>query len=154
MLTRKDALLETTLLHRTCALFLLAVATTLTTCGQYGSAHTELQVGSILPLTGDVASYGIAARRGADLAIDEINSSGGVGGRPMKVLYEDDQGQAAKAIAALEKLVSVNKVPLVMGSAASSVTLALCPIANRDKVVLITPISSSKELTGRCGSAA
>lgn len=111
---------------------------------------TAIRVGAIFPLTGDIASYGKAAKRGIDLGVELINARGGLGGRPVQVIYEDDQGQASKAVAAMQKLVSVDKVPLVMGSAASSVTLALCPIANREKVVLITPISSSKELTQKC----
>ena len=69
----------------------------------------------------------------------------------MEIIYEDDNGKAANAVSAMEKLISVNKVPLVLGSAGSSVTLAMCPIANREKVVLITPISSSKELTEKGG---
>jgi len=108
---------------------------------------STIVLGSILPLTGDVASYGRAAQRGIDLAVEEINAKGGIKGRKIKVIYEDDQGKSAPAIAAMQKLVSVDKVPLVFGSAASSVSVALCPIANREKGVLISPISSSKELT-------
>lgn len=109
--------------------------------------ENPLVLGSILPLTGDVASYGKAAQRGIDLAVEEINAKGGINERKIKVIYEDDQGRSAPAIAAMQKLVSVDKVPLVFGSAASSVSVSLCPVANREKVVLITPISSSKELT-------
>jgi branched-chain amino acid transport system substrate-binding protein len=116
-----------------------------------GQGSTAIQLGAVFPLTGDIASYGIAAKRGIDLAVDEINSRGGVNGRKIQVIYEDDQGQATKAVAAIQKLVSVNKVPVVMGSAASSVTLAMCPIANREKVILISPISSSSDLTKQGG---
>ena len=112
----------------------------------------RLVVGATLPLTGDLASYGIAANRGVSLAFEQINARGGVRGRKIEVIVEDDQDQAAKAIAAVQKLISVNKVPLVIGSANSSVTLALCPIANREKVILISPISSSAKLTQHGGS--
>lgn len=118
---------------------------------QSSAATPPLKLGAVLPLTGDVASYGRAAQNGIDLAVSEINARGGVNGKPIQVVYEDDQGQASRAISAMEKLVSIDKVPLIMGSAASSVTLAMCPVANRNKVVLITPISSSQELTGNCG---
>lgn len=110
-----------------------------------------VRIGAVLPLTGDTASYGQAAKKGIDLAVAEINANGGLGGRPVEVIYEDDQGKAATAVSAMEKLISVNKVPVVMGSAGSSVTLAMCPTANREKVVLISPISSSKELTEKGG---
>ncbi len=112
-----------------------------------GTQSNRIVLGSILPLTGDVASYGIAAKRGIDLSLDEVNARGGVKGKRIEVIYEDDQGKSAPAISAMQKLVSVNKVPLVFGSAASSVSVALCPLANREKVVLISPISSSKDLT-------
>ncbi|MDT5061149.1 MAG: branched-chain amino acid transport system substrate-binding protein [Acidobacteriota bacterium] len=114
-------------------------------------SKTTIRLGAIFPLTGDIASYGKAAKQGIDLAVEQVNARGGIGGRQIQVIYEDDQGQASRAVASMEKLQSVDKVPLVMGSAASSVTLALCPIANRTQVILITPISSSPELTGKCG---
>jgi len=116
-----------------------------------GQGSTAIQLGAVFPLTGDIASYGIAAKMGIDLAVDELNARGGVNGRKIEVCYEDDQGQATKAVAAIQKLVSVDKVPAVMGSAASSVTLAMCPIANLKKVVLMSPISSSTDLTKQGG---
>ena len=105
----------------------------------------EIRLGAVLPLTGDIASYGKNAQSGIDLAVEEINS-GGVGGKRIQVIYEDDKGLASEAVKIVQKMITVDRVPLVMGSAASSVTLAMTPIANRNKVVLISPISSSKEL--------
>lgn len=109
-----------------------------------------IHIGAVFPLTGDIASYGKAAAKGIDLAVEHINTRGGIKGQALQVIYEDDQGQAAKAVAAMQKLVSIDRVSLVMGSAASSVTLAMCPVANREKVVLITPISSAKDLPEKC----
>jgi len=122
-----------------------------TESAQPAAAGGEIDLGAVFPLTGDVASYGKAAQRGIDLAIDEINAAGGVNGKRIKVIYEDTQGKSAPAISAAQKLISVNKVPLIFGAAASSVSVALCPIVNRDKVVLISPISSAKELTKEGG---
>ena len=113
---------------------------------------TDIKIGAILPLTGDIASYGKNAQSGIDLAVDEINKAGGVNGKKIVVVYEDDKGKANEAVNALSKLIAVDKVPIVMGSAASSVTLAMCPIANEKKTVLISPISSSKELTDKGGA--
>lgn len=108
-------------------------------------------VGAVLPLTGDIASYGKAAQQGIDLAVSDINQAGGISGRPFQVLYQDSQGQTTSAIAALRRLTDVDHVPLVFGEAASSVTLALAPIAQASQVALITPISSSAELSGAGG---
>lgn len=110
-----------------------------------------ITLGAVLPLTGDIASYGKNAQAGIDLAVEEINKAGSVGGKKIMVIYDDDKGLAAEAVKIVQKMISVDKVPLVMGSAASSVTLAITPVANRNKVVLISPISSSKELTEKGG---
>lgn len=120
-----------------------------TGCGRQGG--NTVRVGAILPLTGDTASYGKNAQNGIDLAVAEINQAGGIDGKELSVVYEDDKGQASEAVNIMQKMVSVDLVPVVMGSAGSSVTLAMCPLANENKVVLISPISSSKELTTKGG---
>lgn len=115
------------------------------------SSTEALKIGAVFPLTGDTASYGQASKRGIDLATEEINAKGGIGGRPLEVIFEDDEGKASKALSALQKLIAVDRIPMVMGSAGSSVTLAMAPVANENKVALITPVSSSPELTTKGG---
>ena len=110
-----------------------------------------LKIGAVLPLTGDIASYGQAARKGIDLAVMEINANAGAQGRQFRIIYEDNQGKATESVTAMQKLISIDGVSVVMGAAASSNTLALAPIANREQVVLISPISSSKSLTDEGG---
>jgi len=127
---------------------LLVIITTFISCQK---TDNEIRLGAVLPLTGDIASYGINAKSGIDLATKEINQAGGVNNKKLAVIYEDDKGLSGEAVKAIQKLITTNKVPIVMGSAASSVTLAMCPIANHNKVVLISPISSSKELTEKGG---
>lgn len=109
----------------------------------------KVTVGAVLPLTGPVASYGQNAKAGLDLALEEINSS------PLpfelRVLYEDDAGRVDTAVSAAQKLISTNRVPLIVGEAASGLSLALAPIANRQRVVLFSPISSAAELTEKGG---
>src|SRR5437762_2745471 len=79
-------------------------------CSSRSGTGSSLQLGAILPLTGDVASYGVAAKRGIDLAVDDVNNHGGVAGRTIRVIYEDDQGQSSKTISAMQKLTSLDKV--------------------------------------------
>ncbi len=119
-------------------------------CAKEKSA--EIKLGAVLPLTGDTASYGKNAQNGIDLAVEEINQAGGLGGKKIIVAYEDDKGKANEAVNAMNKLITINKVPVIMGSAGSSVTLAMAPVANKNNIVLITPISSSKELTDKGGA--
>jgi ABC-type branched-subunit amino acid transport system substrate-binding protein len=110
-----------------------------------------VKIGAVFPLTGDTASYGHAAQRGIDLGVSEINDDGGIDGRPIQIIYEDDQGQPTTAVNAMRKLISVDAVEVILGSAGSSVTLAMCPLAEESDVVLITPISSSPQLATECG---
>ncbi len=104
-------------------------------------------VGAVMPLTGDAASYGTAVREGIELACEEINSRGGINGTPIKVVYEDSQANPKQGVSAFQKLVSVNQTEVVVGAVASSVTLAIAPIAERSEVVLISPASSSPKIT-------
>lgn len=107
----------------------------------------EVRVGAILPLTGDAASYGQALKAGMDLALEEINNNGGVGGRDLVVIYEDGQGEPSKSVSAITKLINSDRVPIVIGDMFSASTLAIAPIAERNKVVLLSPTASAIELT-------
>jgi len=95
------------------------------------------------PLTGDAAVYGEWDTQGIELAVEEINANGGVNGMQIKVIHEDDQLDPKTAASALNKLITVDKVPAVIGADASSVTLAIAPIAEKNHVVLITPESAA-----------
>lgn len=108
---------------------------------------TSLSIGAILPLTGDVASYGTAVRQGIELAVDEVNRNGGLSGRSLKVIYEDDKGDPKEAVTAALKLISVTKVPAILGGVPSSVTLAIAPIAERSHVIVLSPASSSPDIS-------
>lgn len=112
------------------------------------SAPKEVRVGSILPLTGDAAVWGLSLKEGQDLALAEINAAGGVKGTPVKLLYEDDKATPADGVAALQKLIATEKVKAVVGVANSSVALAMMPIVNEKKIVFVSGGASSPKLTG------
>jgi branched-chain amino acid transport system substrate-binding protein len=137
-------------MSRKSIIVLLIVVIAILSCAKT-EKQSKVTIGAILPLTGDIASYGKNAQSGIDLAAEEINQSGGIDGKKLEVIYEDDKGLANEAVKIAQKMATIDKVPVIMGSAASSVTLAMCPIANQNKVVLISPISSSKELTTEGG---
>ena len=100
-------------------------------------------IGFVNHLTGDMGPYGQSLKKGVELAVDQINAGGGIQGHPLKVIFEDDRGQAADAITAFTKLAEVDKVPVVLGSASSTVTLAICAKAQESKVVLISSVSTA-----------
>ncbi|MGD0770478.1 MAG: ABC transporter substrate-binding protein [Tepidisphaeraceae bacterium] len=117
---------------------------------RHGSSPNELTnditIGAISPFTGDGATYGDAARTGIDLAIDEINAKGGINGHKIFIRYEDDQGNQADAVSAFNKLVSVDRVPAILGPFYSGCVLACAPVAERSKVVLLTGSATSDNI--------
>ena len=105
------------------------------------------KIGAILPLSGNAAQYGEWAKNGISLAVDEINSKSGIKSKKIEIIYEDDAADAKKGIAATNKLITVNKVKVIIGAIPSSVTLAIAPICEKNKIVLISPGSSSPAIT-------
>ncbi|MBU4184947.1 MAG: ABC transporter substrate-binding protein [Proteobacteria bacterium] len=131
--------------------FVIAVLTAFLVVSSFGFANKPekptIKIGRILPLTGPAASYGQSEKRGSDLAIEEINRAGGIQGAKLQVLYEDSTCSSREGVSAMKKLVNVEKVPLVLGATCSTVTLAIAPIANANKVVLLSPLSSAAKIS-------
>ena len=91
---------------------------TIFSCGEKKSLETtrDISIGAALPLTGPIASYGKNSKTGIDLALSEINTELEFN---IKVIYEDDAGEAKNAVSAIQKLISTDKVPLIIGEASS-----------------------------------
>jgi len=106
-----------------------------------------IKIGAILPLTGEAAVWGENVKTGIELAKEEINKKGGINGRKIEVIYEDGQCDSKTGVSAAQKLITVDKVQVIIGEVCSSVTLAIAPIANQNKVVLITPASSADSIS-------
>ncbi len=119
--------------------------------GPAKKAETEtgpITIGSILPLTGDAASYGEPGQRIEQMAVDQINAAGGVGGRQLNIIFEDGKCNGKDAANAMQKLANVDKVQVVIGGFCSGESLAAVPIAAAAKVLLFSPGSSNPGLTG------
>jgi branched-chain amino acid transport system substrate-binding protein len=107
-----------------------------------------VRIGIALPLTGDSAAWGQQGRWGAEIAAHEINNSGGIQGKKLEIVFEDTRAIPRVAISALSKLISVDHVPAVVGDIVSQTSLAMAPIAERHKVVLMVPTASAPALSG------
>ncbi|MBI4590778.1 MAG: ABC transporter substrate-binding protein [Candidatus Rokubacteria bacterium] len=95
------------------------------------------KIGTILAMTGAGAFYGKVMSQGAQLAMEELNARGGVDGVKFELVVEDHKsGQPKEAVSAINKLVNIDRVPFVLTSY-SSPTLAILPIANEHKVMLL-----------------
>lgn len=108
-----------------------------------------LKLGALLPSTGDLASVGQPMLGAVPLLVETVNKCGGVNGEPVTLVSADDQTTPSAGVEAMTKLAEVDKVAGVVGSFASSVSMAAMPIAIRNKVVLLSPGSTSPEFTKR-----
>ncbi|MDR2419218.1 MAG: ABC transporter substrate-binding protein [Treponema sp.] len=106
-----------------------------------------VSIGAVLPLSGTVAFYGNESRDGAFLAIDEINAAGGLLGKQLALIAEDDEGNAEKSVNAFTKLTSRDKVSFVIGSSTSGATQAMTALAQQNKVILISPSATNTAVT-------
>jgi branched-chain amino acid transport system substrate-binding protein len=113
-----------------------------------GSAVAQdIKIGVIKPMTGPLAFDGAADIKGAQLAMKEINAKGGVLGRKIDLVVEDGQCKPAESVGAAEKLIFRDKVPVLMGAFCSGATLAVMPIAQKNKIPLVTGVSSNPKIT-------
>jgi branched-chain amino acid transport system substrate-binding protein len=115
--------------------------------GGAASSGNEIPVGEYGSLTGLQATFGQSTHNGALMAADEVNAAGGVKGRKIKLITEDDQSKQEEAANAVTKLISQNNVLAVIGEVASSNSLAAAPICQANKVPMITPSSTNVEVT-------
>lgn len=106
-----------------------------------------IKIGFMGPLTGEVADYGANAKAAVEIAVQEINDNGGINGRPIEVIYEDDQCIGVKAADAASKLINIDKVPVILGSFCSGATMAFAPIAERAKVVALSYCSTNPSIS-------
>lgn len=122
------------------AIAILAVVLTLYSSRQ---SQKEIEIGAILPLTGGAGKYGEDAKLGIELATAQQNSMGGISGKPVKIIFEDDQSSPQQAVSGFRKLISVHKVPAVIGGMTSSSALAIAPLAEQNRIVLLSPSAST-----------
>ncbi|MCK4329643.1 ABC transporter substrate-binding protein [candidate division WOR-3 bacterium] len=95
----------------------------------------EIKIGAILPLSGNTAWMGEQHKWGLDLAIEDINSAGGVNGMKLRVIYEDDKNEPLQAVNAFNKMARSHH-PSIIISALSNSSMAILPLAEKEKVVL------------------
>ncbi|MGB8657599.1 MAG: ABC transporter substrate-binding protein [Candidatus Zixiibacteriota bacterium] len=122
----------------------LLIGSVLFSCAKKEDAIVLGEFGS---LTGVTATFGKSTERGIQMALDEINKAGGIEGKPVRIIVEDDQSKPEEAATAVKKLVNQDEVLLVLGEVASSRTLAGAPICQEAKVPLITPASTNPKVT-------
>lgn len=108
-----------------------------------GPGAGSITIGVIAPLSGDMAAYGQYGKEAIDLAVDEINSMGGVNGRAIRLAYEDDKVDPKTSATAAEKLATVDRVDAVLYFSGSGATLAGAPALERNSVPTVVGLASN-----------
>ncbi|GAB4419226.1 MAG: ABC transporter substrate-binding protein [Bacteriovoracaceae bacterium] len=106
----------------------------------------EIVVGAVFPMTGAIATYGQESVNGINLALKKLNEKG-IKGKKIKLVVQDNKGEPMESAAAVRKLIEIDKVHAILGSVASSNTLAGAPIAQQAGVPLLTPASTNETVT-------
>jgi branched-chain amino acid transport system substrate-binding protein len=138
--------------RRTWAIALpLVCAFTLVSCGGEAgggaAASDEIVIGEYGSLTGPQATFGLSTKNGVDMAIAEVNAAGGVLGKQVRVIVEDDQGRPEEANTVVTKLITSDNVVAVIGEVASSNSIAAAPVAQMNGVPMISPSSTNPAVT-------
>ena len=93
-----------------------------------GPTGDTIRIGVYGDTSGATSSFGVSTKNGIQLAFEEINAAGGVNGKKLEMVFEDDQGTPEKAKTVISKLISQDKVVAVLGEVASSNSLAAAPV--------------------------
>lgn len=129
-----------------CLILILGLIISLGMFGCVKKEEKEIKIGAILPLTGDAAQWGIPPQKGGELAVKDINQSKFLGSN-LKFIVEDTKCEPKVGLSAFNKLVSVDGVKLVMGAVCSSVTLSVAPVAEKNKILLVSPASTNPKIS-------
>ena len=106
-----------------------------------------IKVGFVGGLTGRLSDLGTAGRNGVILAVEEINGKGGIHGRPVELIVKDDQQNPATALRVDRELVNEGVVAII-GHMTSTMSMVAIPFANKEKILMISPTTSTNKVTG------
>ncbi len=125
--------------------FIISIGIIFTSCNKSGS--DEILIGEYESLSGSEATFGQSSHNGLVLAVEETNNSGGLLGKKIKLITEDNQGKPSETQTVVQKLINRDKVVAIIGEVASSRSKAGAPICQAAKIPMITPASTNPEVT-------
>lgn len=118
----------------------------LAACEQKQAGNT-VRIGVFMSLTGATANFGISSVNGIKMAADEANAQGGINGKQIELLVQDDRSDAQEAATIVTKFVTQDQVHAILGEVASSRSIAAAPIAQNAKIPMLSPSSTNPEVT-------
>ena len=114
--------------------------------GGNAASGDTIKIGGIGPLTGGAASYGISVKQGAQVAVDEINAAGGILGKQIEFMFEDDENKEQNSVNAYNTLMDKG-MQVLIGSVTSNPCIAVADESVKDGILQITPSGSAKDCT-------
>ncbi len=125
------------------ALFILLIAISINGCDK----KSPYKIGFVGGLTGRLSDLGTAGRNGVQLAVENINKSGGINGTSITLIIKDDEQRADIARQVDQELIDENVVAII-GHMTSSMTLAALPIIKKNRIIMVSPTTSTNQLSG------
>jgi len=125
----------------------IVIASLLSACQTQNGGADKVRIGVFMSTTGTTANFGISSVNGIKMAADEINAAGGINGKQVELLVQDDRSDASEAATIVTKFVTQDQVHAVIGEVASSRSIAAAPIAQNAKIPMLTPSSTNPEVT-------
>lgn len=110
-------------------------------------AQETIKIGLIAPITGDVATFGESTKNAVDLAAKQVNEKGGILGKKIEIVWEDDGNDPVQAGNAARKLITQDKVVAIVGSVSSKCSLTVAPICQENKIPMISGTSTNEKVT-------
>jgi branched-chain amino acid transport system substrate-binding protein len=112
-----------------------------------GAAGDTIRIGEYASLTGNEAAFGTSSHKGTMLAIEEINAAGGVLGKQLELIYEDNRSMQGESNTIAKKLITRDDVVALLGEVASGRSLEAAPIAQQYQIPMISPSSTNPKVT-------
>ncbi|RLE38738.1 hypothetical protein DRJ17_02990 [Candidatus Woesearchaeota archaeon] len=133
--------------HAKVIITLMVILIVVSLSGCQTPEDNTIKIGFIGPLTGPVSAIGIPTLESIELSIDQINENGGIKGRRLQLIVEDGACNPKLALTAANKLIYDNNVSVIINGVCSSSMLAMAPLTEENKVILISPIAASPDIT-------
>ena len=110
-------------------------------------AEEAIKIGEVNPITGAIGEYGASCHQGIQLAIEQVNANGGVLGRKITLVTEDNQSKPGETATIVQKFVTQDRVAAIIGDLTSSATLEGGPIAQAAKIPMVSPLATNPKVT-------
>lgn len=118
-----------------------------TSQSQSSSSSGDIKIGVIMPLTGSVAQFGQSGKKGLDLLQEETNKNGGILGKKVNFIYQDDEGKAASSANVAQKLINDDGVVSIIGPLTSTCAISVSTIAQQNKIPMVTGTGTNPKIT-------